>query len=178
MPSEINFAQFLREPSTTKSTPLHKSAIECTLRIPKQSISSHKSINDSAPRTPKRQERALGRQRGPDAYKGTRLDRPWHRLESIKILLPARGAGHQDFEGLLWGQRIWGPQPISYRAYGLYRGGRNVWGRTKRIQTARIYCQRRPCPQQIKITEGESATLPEAVSSSIPKEVPSAVGQP
>ena len=35
MPSEMNFAQFLREPSTAKSAPLHKDAIECTLRIPK-----------------------------------------------------------------------------------------------------------------------------------------------
>ena len=76
MPSEMNFAQFLREPSTAKSAPLHKDAIECTLRIPKHSALSHKSINDSVPHTPKCQGRALGRQRGPGAHKGTRLDRP------------------------------------------------------------------------------------------------------
>ena len=76
MPSEINFVQFPREPLTAKFVPLHKGAIECILRIPKRSASSHKSINDSAPRTPKRQERALGRRRGPGAHRGTRLNRP------------------------------------------------------------------------------------------------------
>ena len=34
-----------------------------------------------------------------------------------------------------------------------------------------------PCPRQIKITEGESATPPEAVPSSILKEVSNPVGQ-
>ena len=34
------------------------------------------------------------------------------------------------------------------------------------------------CPRQTKITEGKSATPPEAVLLSIPKEVPSPVGQP
>ena len=76
MSSEINFAQFPREPSTAKSAPLHKGAIEYTLRIPKRSTSSHKSINDSVPRTPKHQERALSRQRGPGAHRGTKLNRP------------------------------------------------------------------------------------------------------
>ena len=112
IPSGINSAQFPKEPSTAKSVPLHKGAIECILRIPKRSASPHKSINDSAPRTPKCQEHALGRQRGPSAHRGTRLNRPGYRPESIKILLPARGAEQQDFEGLLWGQRIWGFRPI------------------------------------------------------------------
>ena len=35
MSSKINFAQFPREPSTSKSVPLHKGAIEYTFRIPK-----------------------------------------------------------------------------------------------------------------------------------------------
>ena len=35
MSSKINFAQFPREPSTSKFTPLHKGAIEYTFRIPK-----------------------------------------------------------------------------------------------------------------------------------------------
>ena len=52
--SEINFAQFSKKPLTAKSAPLHKGAVECTLRIPKRSASSHKNINDSAPRTLKR----------------------------------------------------------------------------------------------------------------------------
>ena len=68
MSSEINFAQVPREPSTTKSASLHKGVIEYTLRILKQSASSHKSINDSAPRTPKRQERTWGKRRGPGAH--------------------------------------------------------------------------------------------------------------
>ena len=51
---------------------------------------------------------------------------------------------------LLWGQRIWGPWPISYLAQGPRRGGRNSRERTKGIQTARIYYQGRPCPRQTK----------------------------
>ena len=35
MSSKINFAKFPREPSTAKSAPLHKGAIEYTFRIPK-----------------------------------------------------------------------------------------------------------------------------------------------
>ena len=35
-----------------------------------------------------------------------------------------------------------------------------------------------PCPRQIKITEGESTTSPETIPLSIPKEVPSPMGQP
>ena len=53
MSSEINFAQFPREPSIAKSAPLYKGAIEYTFRIPKRSASPHKSTNDDAPRTPK-----------------------------------------------------------------------------------------------------------------------------
>ena len=74
MSSEINFAQFPREPSTAKSAPLHKGVIEYTLRIPKRFASSYKGINDSAPRTPKCQEHTLGRRRGPGAHRGTRLN--------------------------------------------------------------------------------------------------------
>ena len=99
--SKINSIQFPREPSTAKSAPLHKGIIECILRILKRSASSHKSINDSAPHAPKRQEHALGRRRSPGAHKGARLNQPRHRPENIKILLPTRGAGQQDFEGLL-----------------------------------------------------------------------------
>ena len=42
MSSKINFAQFPRKPSTAKSAPLHKGAIEYTFRIPKRSASSPK----------------------------------------------------------------------------------------------------------------------------------------
>ena len=126
IPSETNSTQFPREPSTAKSALLHKGANECTPRIPKRSVSSHKSINDSAPHTPKLPERALGRRRGPSAHRGTRLDWPWLRPENIKILLLAREARQQDFEGLLWSQRIWQPRPISYQAQGPRRGERNV----------------------------------------------------
>ena len=36
MSNKINFAQFPKEPSTSKSAPLHKGAIEYTFRIPKR----------------------------------------------------------------------------------------------------------------------------------------------
>ena len=42
MSSKINFTQFPREPSTSKSAPLHKGVIEYTFRIPKQSALSPK----------------------------------------------------------------------------------------------------------------------------------------
>ena len=42
MSSKITLAQFLREPSTSKSVPLHKGAIEYTFRIPKRSALSLK----------------------------------------------------------------------------------------------------------------------------------------
>ena len=76
MSSEINFAQFLREPSTAKFASLYKGVIEYTLRIPKQPASPHKSINDNTPRTSKCLERAIGRQRGPGAHGGTKLNQP------------------------------------------------------------------------------------------------------
>ena len=42
MSSKINSAQFPKEPSTSKSAPLHKGAIEYTYRIPKRSALSLK----------------------------------------------------------------------------------------------------------------------------------------
>ena len=42
MSSKINFAQFLRKPSTSKSTSLHKGVIEYTFRILKRSALSPK----------------------------------------------------------------------------------------------------------------------------------------
>ena len=42
MSSKINFVQFPREPSTSKSAPLHKGAIEYTFCILKQSVLSPK----------------------------------------------------------------------------------------------------------------------------------------
>ena len=42
----------------------------------------------------------------------TRLDKPVRYPEDIKTFLSVREAGQQDFEGLLWGQRVWGLWPI------------------------------------------------------------------
>ena len=42
----------------------------------------------------------------------TRLDKPVRYPEDIKTFLSVRGAGQQDFEGLLCGQRVWGLWPI------------------------------------------------------------------
>ena len=47
------------------------------------------------------------------ARKKAKLNQPCNRPENVKIFLPVRGSGQQDFEGLLWGQRIWVPRPIS-----------------------------------------------------------------
>ena len=64
------------------------------------------NIDDDAPRTSKRQKRAMGSQRNPGTHRETRLNRLRFRLENVKILLSARGAGQHDFEGLLWGQKV------------------------------------------------------------------------
>ena len=44
--------------------------------------------------------------------KKAKPNQPCYRSGNVKILLPVRGSGQQDFEGLLWGQRTWVPQPI------------------------------------------------------------------
>ena len=55
----------------------------------------------------------MDNQRDSGARKKAKLNRPCYRPENVKILLPVRGFEQQDFEGLLWGQRIWVPRPIS-----------------------------------------------------------------
>ena len=91
---------------------------------------------------------------------------------------PSEELGSRILRGYCGAKGFGKARPISYQAQGPCRGGRNVRGRTKKVQTARIYCRGQPCPRQAEITEGESVTPPRAVSSSIPKEIPSAVGQP
>ena len=55
----------------------------------------------------------MNNRRSSGARKKAKLNRPCYRPEDIKILLPVQGSVQQDFEGLLWGQRIWVPWPIS-----------------------------------------------------------------
>ena len=55
----------------------------------------------------------MDNRRNSGARKKAKLNRPCYRPENVKILLPVRDSGQQDFEGLLWGQRIWVPRPIS-----------------------------------------------------------------
>ena len=68
--SEISLVQFPRKPSTARSASLHKGTNECVPRIPKRFVLLHKSINDSASRTSKCQENALGRWRGSGTHGG------------------------------------------------------------------------------------------------------------
>ena len=78
----------------------------------------------------------------------------------------------------MWGQRIWQPRPTSYQAQDPRLGGRNVRGRTKKVQTARKHCQGQSCSRQIEITKGKSGTPPRVVSQSVPRESTSAMRQP
>ena len=55
----------------------------------------------------------MDNRRNSGTRKKAKLNRPCYRSENVKILLPVRGSEQQNFEGLLWGQRIWVPQPIS-----------------------------------------------------------------
>ena len=75
----------------------------------------------------------MGSRRNPGTYRETRLNRPRFRLENDKILLPVRGARQQDFEGLLWGQKVLEVLAIPSQAQGPRRGGRSAQGRMKGI---------------------------------------------
>ena len=55
----------------------------------------------------------MDNRRSSNARKKAKLNRPCYRPKNVKTLLPVRGSGQQDFKGLLWGQRIWVPRPIS-----------------------------------------------------------------
>ena len=46
----------------------------------------------------------------------------------------------------------------------------------KGIQTARMYCQGRPCPRRAKIMGEKAATLPEDIHLRITKEISSHMG--
>ena len=54
----------------------------------------------------------MDNRRSSGTRKKAKLNRPCYRPENVKTLLPIRGFRQQDFEGLLWGQRIWAPRPI------------------------------------------------------------------
>ena len=86
------------------------------------------NINGDALRTPKRQERAMDNRRNSGARKKAKLNWPCYRPENVKTLLPVQGFEQQDFEGLLWGQRIWAPQPVSNNKPKSPAEKENVWG--------------------------------------------------
>ena len=96
----------------------------------------------------------------------------------IKIISIVSHFSYPKGKRLLWGQRIWQPQPISYQAQGPHRGGRNVRGRTKKVQTTRRRCRGQSCSRQTEITDGEGNTPPRTVSQSVPRESTSAMRQP
>ena len=107
MSNEMNSTRSPREPSVSRSAPPHKGTIEYASRIPSNSRYPRRgSVNGDAPRTPKRQERAMDNRKSSGVRKKAKLNRPCYRPENVKTLLLVRGSGQQDFEGLLWGQRI------------------------------------------------------------------------
>ena len=107
MSNKINFAQFPREPSIPNPRRFIKAALNThSVYQNDPRYSQKESIDDNAPRTPKRQKHAMGRRRNPGTHRETRLNRPRCRPENVKILLPVRGAEQHDFEGLLWGQKV------------------------------------------------------------------------
>ena len=55
----------------------------------------------------------MDNRRSSGTRKKAKLNRQCYRPENVKTLLPVRGSRQQDFEGLLWGQRIWVLPPIS-----------------------------------------------------------------
>ena len=128
MSSEINFAQFPREPSIAKSTPLHKGAIEYTFRIrsdpchPIKALMTMHLVRRNARSVPWVGEETLvpirecdstGHDIGPRTSKSSSLSEE----PSSRIL-----RGYCGAEG--FGKA----QPISYQAQGPCRGGRNARG--------------------------------------------------
>ena len=89
MSSKMNFTQFSREPSISKSAPLHKGTIEYASRIPKQSALSPREealmamhlVRRNARRVPWVAEETLALVGEQDS-----TDRP----ENVKIPLPVR----------------------------------------------------------------------------------------
>ena len=75
----------------------------------------------------------------------------------------------------MWGQRIWQSRPISYQAQGSRRGGTNVRGQMKKVQTGRRRCRGQSYPWQTEITEGKSGMPPKVASQSVPRENTSAM---
>ena len=139
--SEISPAQFPREPSTVRSASLHKGTNECAPCIPKQFASFYKSINNSAPRTSKRQEHALGRRRGSGAHGGQDSTGRDIGQRTSKSSSPSEELDSRILRGYYEAKRIWQPRPISYQAQGPRRRERNVQGRTKKVQTAKRRCR-------------------------------------
>ena len=105
------------------------------------------------------------------------LDKPLRGPEDIKTLLSVRGVRQQDFEGLLWGRRIWQPQPISYQSQGPRRGRRNVRGQIRRVQAVGRHRRGQPYPRLTKVTEGESGTPSKTALPSILNKRTNVVGQ-
>ena len=93
-----------------------------------------------------------------------------------KSFSPSEESGNMILRGYCGARRFQRLQPIPSQAQGLHRGGRSAWGRMKGIQTARMYCQGRPCPRQAKIMGEKSTTSPKDIHSRIAKEIPSYIG--
>ena len=135
------------------------------------------SLNGDAPRTPKCQKRAMGSRRNSNAREKARLNQPWCRPENVKISLPVRESGQQDFEGLLWGLRIWVPRPISNTQPKDPRWGvRNVRGQMERTQTSKLYGRRQSYPRPATIMGEKNATSPKTVHPRIVREIPGPMG--
>ena len=86
-------------------------------------------------------ETCLRKMKRPWCQQRTRLDKPVRGPENIKTLISVRGAKQQDFEGLLWGRKIWQARPVSYQTQGPHQEKGNVRGW---IIKAQGYCEASP----------------------------------
>ena len=138
MSSEINFAQFPREPSTAKSArfikvPLNtRSVYRSDLRHPIEALTTMHLVCRNARSVPWVGEETLapiGERDSTSHDIGPRTSKPSS---------PSEEPDNRIFRGYCGAEGFGKAQPISYQSQGLCRGGRSARGRMKGIQTAKI----------------------------------------
>ena len=166
------------EPSTAKSAPLHKGTIECTSHILKRSALSHKSINNSAPRTPKCQERAFDRRRGPSACRETTLNRPWHRPRASKSSSSPEEPNSRILRRYSGAKGSKDPDPFHIKPMAHTEEEEMSEEGQRKSRLSGYTAKDNPVLSKSRSRRGKSATPSRAVSLSIPRESPSVGGQP
>ena len=113
------------------------------------------AFNEDTFRLPTTPRTCLGQMKSLGNRWVIRTDKPWQRPDVIKTLVSVRGAGQQDFEGLLWGQRAHNPVhfPLGPRAHAEDRCCR---GQAVKGRMAHTHSRGCPCPRLPKTSKERS----------------------